>query len=70
MKTREIAREYGISQREFEQYLKDANVDYRPTLTGIFLDDDIPGHVQRFKEYVEEGKRKQQEEKQRKDTEV
>lgn len=49
MKTKDIAREYGIDQYGFEQYLKDVGAG-KFGFTGVSLEEDIQGHVQRYKD--------------------
>lgn len=59
MKTKDIAREYGIDQAGFEQYLKKVGANCKFGFTGATLEDDIQGHVQRYKIYDAEEKAKQ-----------
>lgn len=59
MKTKDIAREYGIDQNGFEQYLRKVGANCKFGFTGATLEDDIQGHVQRYKIYDAEEKAKQ-----------
>lgn len=56
MKTKDIAREYGIDQNGFEQYLRMVRAKCKNGFTGIMLEDDIEWHVQRYQEYLVEEK--------------
>ena len=49
MKTKDIAKQYGIDQADFEQYLKQNCKLYSFGLTGMTLNDDIEEWVQRYK---------------------
>lgn len=70
MKTKDIAREYGIEQVSFEAYLRKVGAG-KDGAFAYTLDDDIPGHVERFKaSLADEAMKKQavkeaEEEKQR-----
>lgn len=59
MKTKDIAKEYGINQADFEQYLKKVGANCKFGFIGATLEDDIQGHVQRYKIYDAEEKAKQ-----------
>lgn len=63
MKIKDIAKEFGINQTAFEQYLRDVGANCKFGIMGgiTALEEDIPGHVQRYKEY--EKKRNEEEEK-------
>ena len=63
MKTKDIAREFGIDQAGFEQYLKKVGANCKFGFTGATLEDDIQGHVQRYKEYAAQEKIKQEAER-------
>lgn len=65
MKTKDIAKEYNIDQKDFERYLESVQAKYKFGFTGVVLEDDIQGHVQRYKDYLvqEEIKRKAEQEK-------
>ena len=65
MKIKDIAKEYGISQSGFEDYLIKSNVDLKFSITGMILENDIPGHVQRYKEHLEQKKIREVEEAKR-----
>lgn len=62
MKTKEIAKQYGIDQVGFEQYLREVGAG-KDGAFSFTLDEDIPGHVNRYKarlvEVANEEKRKQ-----------
>ena len=58
MKTKDIAKQYGIDQAGFDQYLKRTGANYRVGLSGVLLEDDIEGYVQRYKDYLAEEKMK------------
>lgn len=53
MKTREIAAQYGINQREFESYLIKVGAG-KSGFTGYNLDDNIPSHVEGFRAFLAE----------------
>lgn len=65
MKIKDIAKEYGISQSGFEDYLIKSNVDLKFSITGMILENDIPAHVQRYKEHLEQKKIREVEEAKR-----
>lgn len=72
MKTKDIAKKYGIKQIEFEKFLKNSGAKYKVGLTGWTLDDNIEVYVDQYKESLrqEEIKKEQdaireQEEKER-----
>lgn len=48
MKTIDIAKQYNIDRVEFEKYLKSIHAG-KTTMMGYTLDDDVAGHVERFK---------------------
>lgn len=52
MKIREIAIAFGVDQADFEEYLKKVGANVKWGITGSTLEDDIQGHVQRYKEYA------------------
>lgn len=60
MKTKDIAIKYDIDQADFEQYLRKVGANCKYGFTGVTLEDDIQGHVQRYKEYTAEEKAKQE----------
>lgn len=65
MKTKDIAKEYNIDQKDFERYLESVQAKCKFGFTSVVLEDDIQGHVQRYKDYLvqEEIKRKAEQEK-------
>ena len=48
MKTKDIAKQYGIDQSDFEKYLRKHEIG-KGTITGYVLEDDIEAHVAKFK---------------------
>lgn len=53
MKTKEIAKQYGIDLDGFENYLRKVGAG-KDGFTGYTLDDNIQGHVEGFKAYLVE----------------
>ena len=53
MKTKEIAKQYGINQDEFERYLMEIGAG-KDSFSGYTLDDNIAEHVEKFKKLSEE----------------
>lgn len=62
MKTKDIAREYGIDQSRFEAYLRKVGAGKDGTF-AFTLDDNIPGHVEQFKASLAEEAAKKEAEK-------
>lgn len=55
MKTKEIANSYGIDQAKFERYLRSIkSPDVKEGLMSMSVENDIDGHVARFKEYLQQ----------------
>ena len=53
MKSKDIAKKYGIDQKKFEDFLRNTNENYRGSfINGFMLDDDIDGAVERYKKYM------------------
>ena len=64
MKTKEIAKAYDIDQKEFEKYMATTHSpDYKNGLFDFSVENDVQGHVQRFREYL--AKKSQEAENQR-----
>ena len=59
MKTKEIAQQYGIDQSGFEDYLRRVGAG-KSGFTGFTLDDNIAGHVEKYKAYLAEEKAKKE----------
>lgn len=53
MKTKDIAMEYGINQEKFDRYLRKIGAGKEGFLSYT-LDEDIPKHVENFKQYLAE----------------
>ncbi len=62
MKTKDIAREYNIDQIGFEQYLRKVGAGKEGTF-AFTLDDNIPGHVEKYKAFLAEEAAKKEAEK-------
>lgn len=62
MKTKDIAREYGIDQSSFEAYLRKVGAG-KDGAFAFTLDDNIPGHVEKFKASLAEEAAKKEAEK-------
>ena len=52
MKISDIAKEYEIDAANFVDYLEKVGVKLKFSFAGPVLEDDIQGHVRRYKEYV------------------
>ena len=53
MKSKDIAKKYGIDQKKFEDFLRNTNENYRGSfINGFMLDDDSDGAVERYKKYM------------------
>lgn len=64
MKTKDIANEYNINQAGFEKYLKSIGVGKGSFLTDTYtLDEDIPGYVKKYKDFLAEKAEKEEAEK-------
>ena len=51
MKTKDIAKKYGIDQNFFEAFLKNGNLQYKEGLFGISVDDgDIENYVAKYRQ--------------------
>ena len=59
MKTKEIAQQYGIDQSGFERYLRKIGAG-KDGIMSYTLDDNIPGHVEKYKAYLAEEKAKKE----------
>ena len=57
MKTKDIAKEYGIDQAGFEAYLRNVHAG-KDGMMAYTLDDNIQGHVQKYKELLDEERAK------------
>lgn len=53
MKTKDIAKQYGIDQARFEGYLRKAGAG-KDGIMGFNLDDNIQEHVEKFKAIIAE----------------
>lgn len=54
MKTKDIASSYGINQVKFESYLRTLNSpDVKVGFMSMSVENDVEGHVARFKEYLQ-----------------
>lgn len=62
MKTKDIAKKYGINQNAFEKYLKTSGEKYKVGLTCWTVDEDIEGTVNRYKEYLKQEEIKKEQE--------
>lgn len=66
MKTKDIAKKYNIDQSSFEKYLKKVGAGKLGFISlDVILDEDIPGYVERYKEYLVEGEQREKEEEER-----
>ena len=59
MKTKDIAKQYGIDQARFEGYLRKAAAG-KDGIMGFNLDDNIQEHVEKFKAIIAEEQEKQE----------
>ena len=51
MKTKDIAQKYDIDQKKFEEYLRQVGANFKYGFTSsVILEDDIEGHVRKYKE--------------------
>lgn len=62
MKTKDIAKKYGIDQNGFEKFLKTSGAKYKVGLTGWTLDENIEDNVKSYKEYLKQEEIKKEQE--------
>ena len=49
LNTKNVTYKYGINRKDFEKYLKESGEKYTVTMSGLLVEEDVEGVIERYK---------------------